>query len=73
MEKGKLFKFLPDLIARILSFIVLTLTFYLIITPLGIFRRLIQGDFFGTGMGALQSYWVEKKEESSIGRYHRQF
>ena len=73
MKKGKLFKFIPELIGSILSFIVLTLTFYLIITPLGIFRRLIQKDFFGMGMGVLQSYWVEKKEESSIGRYHRQF
>jgi hypothetical protein len=73
MEKDKLFKFFPDLITRILSCIVLTLTFYLIITPLGIFRRLIERDFFGIGMGVLQSYWLEKKEEFSLDRYHRQF
>ena len=66
-------KIIGTFIGWLLSSIILTIIFYLVVTPLGLLARLVNRDFLGVGKSNLQSYWVEKKEVFSKEGYKHQF
>jgi len=56
------------------SFLVLTLFFYLIITPVGLVFRLIGRDSMKRKFdSAARSYWVAHRPSKSLERYFHQF
>lgn len=61
-------------IGMVVSFVVLAIFYYLIITPTGIIFRLMGRDILCRKWpGERESYWIEHKKTDDIQRYFRQF
>ena len=60
-----------ELLGRVISPIVMGAIFFLIVTPIGLFMRLIQRDLLRTKFTKNNSYWI--KREKNIGPMKRQF
>ena len=60
-----------ELLGKIISPIVMGLVYFVIITPMGIFMRLIRKDLLKTKLTNSNSYWIKRKK--NIGSMKRQF
>ena len=60
-----------ELLGKIISPIVMGLVYFVIITPMGIFMRLIRKDLLKTKLTKDKSYWL--KREKNIGSMKKQF
>ena len=60
-----------ELLGRIIAPIVMSIIYFLIITPIGLFMRLMGKDFLKIKFSNRQSYWT--KREKNIGPMKRQF
>ena len=61
-------------IAWTVSHVLLAIVYYLVLTPLGLLRRLIGGDPMHRRIDrAASSYWVERRSTDSTERYFRQY
>ncbi len=60
-----------EILGRIIAPIVMGIVYFLIITPIGLFMRLIGKDLLGIKFSENKSYWI--KREKSIGSMKRQF
>ena len=58
-------------LGKIISPIVLGLTYFLVITPIGLFMRLIGKDLLKKNFSKNNSYWI--KRDKNIGSMKRQF
>ena len=59
------------LLGRIVAPIVMAAVYFLIITPIGLFMRLIGKDLLNTKFSKDNSYWI--KRQKNIGPMKRQF
>lgn len=59
-------------IERMLTWLVLALVFWLVITPVGLVRRRRNSVFYD-GRGAAKSHWQELRPVKDPARYYRQF
>jgi hypothetical protein len=50
------------LLGKIISPIVMGLVFFLVVTPIGIFVKILKKDFMGLKMGA-SSYWITREDK----------
>ena len=62
---------LGELLGRVVYPIVMGLVYFVILTPIGLFMRLIQKDLLRTKFSKTNSYWI--KREKNIGTMKRQF
>tara|TARA_B100000700_G_scaffold321957_1_gene422395 strand:+ start:43 stop:420 length:378 start_codon:yes stop_codon:yes gene_type:complete len=60
-----------ELLGRIIAPIVMAIVYFLIITPIGLFMRLIGKDLLNTKFSKDNSYWI--KRQKNIGSMKRQF
>ena len=60
-----------ELLGRIIAPIVMSIIYFFIITPIGLFMRLIGRDLLKIKFSNRQSYWT--KREKNIGSMKRQF
>ena len=60
-----------EILGRIIAPIVMGIVYFLIITPIGLFMRIIGKDLLGIKFSENKSYWI--KREKSIGSMKRQF
>ena len=60
-----------ELLGRIIAPIVMSIIYFFIITPIGLFMRLIGRDLLKIKFSNRQSYWT--KREQNIGSMKRQF
>lgn len=61
-------------IGMTLSFVLMALFYYLILTPTGLFFRLIGRDLLDLKFDrTAESYWVKRKPPDSMKRYFHQF
>ena len=60
-----------ELLGRIIAPIVMAIIYFLIVTPIGLFMRLIGKDLLNTKFSKVNSYWI--KREKKIGSMKRQF
>ena len=60
-----------EFLGRVISPIVMGAIFFLLVTPIGLFMRLIQRDLLRTKFTKNNSYWI--KREKNIGSMKRQF
>ena len=60
-----------ELLGRIIAPIVMSIIYFFIITPIGLFMRLMGKDFLKIKFSNRQSYWT--KREKNIGSMKRQF
>ena len=60
-----------ELLGRVVSPLVMGLVYFVILTPIGLFMRLIQKDLLGTKFSKKNSYWI--KRDKNIGTMKRQF
>ena len=60
-----------ELLGRIIAPIVMAIIYFLIVTPIGLFMRLIGKDLLNTKFTKDSSYWI--KREKNIGSMKRQF
>ena len=60
-----------ELLGRIIAPIVMAIVYFLIITPIGLFMRLIGKDLLNTKFSKDNSYWI--KRQKNIGPMKRQF
>ncbi|MAV56868.1 MAG: hypothetical protein CMI79_05010 [Candidatus Pelagibacter sp.] len=60
-----------EILGRIIAPIVMGIVYFLIITPIGLFMRLIGKDLLGIKFSKNKSYWI--KREKSTGSMKRQF
>ena len=60
-----------EILGRFIAPIVMGIVFFLIITPIGLFMRIIGKDFLNTKFSKVSSYWIERKK--NIGSMKRQF
>jgi predicted membrane metal-binding protein len=60
-----------ELLGRIIAPIVMSIIYFFIITPIGLFMRLIGKDLLKIKFSNRQSYWT--KREKNIGPMKRQF
>ncbi len=60
-----------ELLGRIIAPIVMSIIYFLIVTPTGLFMRLIGKDLLKIKFSNRQSYWT--KREKNIGPMKRQF
>ncbi len=60
-----------ELLGKIIAPIVMALIYFLIITPIGLFMRLIGKDLLNTKFSKDNSYWL--KRQKNIGSMKRQF
>ena len=60
-------------IGMVLSFVLLAIFYFLLLTPVGLFFRLIGRDpLFRKFDSSSESYWIDRRE-ASLKRYFRQF
>lgn len=70
----KLWMGLGIILGAIISRIILTLVFFLVITPIGIFTRLLGKDFLNLKLDKSRpSYWERRQKEKTKDDYQRQF
>ena len=60
-----------ELLGRVVSPLVMGLVYFVILTPIGLFMRLIRKDLLGTKFSKKNSYWI--KRDKNIGTMKRQF
>jgi len=60
-----------ELIGKIVAPIVMGIIYFLIITPIGLFMRLIGKDLLNLKLSRNKSYWI--KREKKVGSMKRQF
>jgi hypothetical protein len=60
-------------IGWVVSHVLLALIFYLLITPLGILRRVFGRDALQLRRPTGETYWMEKKPVTDPARYLKQF
>ena len=60
-----------ELLGRIIAPIAMGIVYFIIITPIGLFMRLIGKDLLRTKFSKNNSYWI--KREKNIGSMKRQF
>ena len=60
-----------EVLGRIIAPIAMGVVYFIIITPIGLFMRLIGKDLLGTKFSKNNSYWI--KREKNIGSMKRQF
>jgi len=60
-----------ELLGRVVSPLVMGLVYFVILTPIGLFMRLIRKDFLGIKFSKKNSYWI--KRDKNIGTMKRQF
>ena len=60
-----------EILGRFIAPIVMAAIFFLIVTPIGIFMRIIGKDLLRTKLSKDSSYWI--KREKNIGPMKRQF
>ena len=61
-------------VQRLISYVVLTLVYYLVFTPVGLVLRLLERDALGrTFEPQANSYFVRRRIENDPARYFRQF
>ena len=60
-----------ELLGRIIAPIVMAIIYFMIVTPIGLFMRLIGKDFLNTKFSNDNSYWI--KRQKNIGSMKRQF
>tara|TARA_Y100000310_G_C20296665_1_gene629748 strand:- start:255 stop:632 length:378 start_codon:yes stop_codon:yes gene_type:complete len=60
-----------ELLGRIIAPVVMAIIYFFIITPIGLFMRLIRKDLLKIKFSNKQSYWI--KREKNIGSMKRQF
>ena len=60
-----------EILGRFIAPIVMGIVFFLIITPIGLFMRIIGKDFLNTKFSKVSSYWIKRKK--NIGSMKRQF
>jgi len=60
-----------ELLGRIIAPIVIAIVYFIIVTPIGLFMRLIGKDLLSTKFSKNNSYWI--KREKNIGSMKRQF
>jgi len=60
-----------ELLGRIIAPIIMAIIYFVIITPIGLFMRLIGKDLLNTKFSKDNSYWI--KREKNIGSMKRQF
>ena len=60
-----------ELLGRIIAPIVMAMIYFVIITPIGLFMRLIGKDLLNTKFSKDNSYWI--KRQKNIGPMKRQF
>ena len=53
------------LLGKIISPLVMGLIFFLVVTPIGLFMRLLNKDLLKLKFNKNKSYWIEKKEPKS--------
>jgi len=62
---------LGELLGRVVSPLVMGLIYFVILTPIGLFMRLIQKDLLRQKFSKANSYWI--KRDKNIGTMKRQF
>ena len=60
-----------EVLGRIIAPIVMAVVYFIVITPIGLFMRLIGKDLLNTKYSKNSSYWI--KREKNIGSMKRQF
>jgi hypothetical protein len=61
-------------IGMAMSFVLMAVLYYLILTPLGLFFRLIGRDLLDLKFGReAESYWVRRRAPETLKRYFNQF
>ena len=60
-----------ELLGRIIAPIVMAIIYFLIMTPIGLFMRIIGKDLLNTKFSNDNSYWI--KRQKNIGSMKRQF
>jgi len=60
-----------ELLGKIVAPIVMAIVYFVIITPIGLFMRLVGKDLLNTKFSKDNSYWI--KREKNIGSMKRQF
>ena len=60
-----------ELLGRIIAPIVMAIIYFIIVTPIGLFMRLIGKDLLNTKFSKKSSYWI--KRDKNIGSMKRQF
>ncbi len=60
-----------ELLGKIVAPVVMAIVYFAIITPIGLFMRLIGKDLLNTKFSKNNSYWI--KREKNIGSMKRQF
>ena len=61
-------------IGFVVSYIVMGIVYYLVLTPVGLIFRLIGRDAMNRRFDpAAETYWVERRRPESVKRYFRQF
>ena len=60
-----------ELLGRIIAPLVMAIIYFVIITPIGLFMRLIGKDLLNTKFSKDNSYWI--KRQKNIGPMKRQF
>jgi len=68
----KIMQSLANIAGTLIGWIVLTVIFYLIITPLGFLSRLRRDPLYLNKQGK-DSYWLNKEEQFSKDNYKKQF
>ncbi len=69
--KGWLYAAFP--IGWTISHIVLAITFYLVITPIGLVMRLFRDPMHRKPDPSLTTYWSPRQQVRDVKRYYRQF
>ena len=60
-----------ELIGRIIAPLVMAIIYFIIVTPIGLFMRLIGKDLLNIKFTKNSSYWIKRKK--NIGSMKRQF
>ena len=60
-----------ELLGRIIAPLVMAIIYFIIVTPIGLFMRLIGKDLLNTKFSKNSSYWI--KRDKNIGSMKRQF
>ena len=60
-----------ELLGRIIAPIIMAIIYFIIVTPIGLFMRLIGKDLLNTKFSKANTYWI--KREKKIGSMKKQF
>ena len=60
-----------ELLGKVIAPIVMGIKYFFVITPIGLFMRILGKDLLNTKLSSNRSYWI--KREKNIGSMKRQF